>query len=81
MTRVALTDYEPDPGAKAIRVGYPVAVVVFDSTGRDATSALFADGTLVYEGSDGVGGGRDALDGAFSTFKGWTSVALVALDL
>lgn len=51
MNRVALTDYEPVPGAAAIRVGYPVvAVVVFDSTGRDATSALLADGILVYEG-------------------------------
>ncbi len=71
--------YDSEPGAEAIRVGAGTRVAIYDAeTNADSTDALEAAGTLVYAESDGA---LDALDDVFSTFKDWTNLALVALDL
>lgn len=82
MDWVALYDYDSGSETEAIRVGTGTRVAVYDAeTGDDLSDELEVAGTLVYAESDETDGALDALDGAFSTFKDWTRVALVALDL
>ena len=82
MDWVALYDYDSEPGAEAIRVGSGTRVAIYDAeTNAETTDALEAAGTLVYAESEKTDGALDALDAVFSTFKDWTNLALVALDL